>query len=299
MTVLTIGEAMVELRARDGGFAADVAGDAFNTASHLAALGHDVVHAQDLADDVFGSLFSAAFAARGVRRLGRLLPDRTNGIYVVTVDATGERHFQYHRAGSAAGETLAGDLGALRSAAARARLIYLTGITLATSAAPDALLDLLAQSPAPIAIGLNFRRGLHRRQGSALVAMPAADVARLLHGAIAHAAVVFGSREEFTLLGCAASSISGAAPDAPIAVVTAGADGAAAFGAGTEVRWLPPATVDVVDSAGAGDALAAGFLEAWLSGCDLAGCLAAGGRRGVLAVGHPGALPAINPAVRA
>ena len=180
----------------------------------------------------------------------------------------------------------------------RARLIYLTGITLATSAAPNALLGLLAQSSTPIAIGLNLRRGLHRRQGNALVAIPAADVARLLHRAIAHAAVVFGSREEFSLLGCAANSISSASPDAPLAVVTAGPDGAAAFGAGTEVRWSPPATVDVVDSAGAGDALAAGFLGAWLSGCDLVECLAAGGRRGALAVAHPGALPAINPDVR-
>src|SRR4051812_46889811 len=108
-SALTIGEAMVELRPDGRHFAAGVAGDAYNTGVRLAALGWTVAHAQDLGRDLLGERIREHFAAHAVDWVGRERANRTNGIYLVSVDEAGERRFQYHRAGSAAGDTASGD----------------------------------------------------------------------------------------------------------------------------------------------------------------------------------------------
>jgi sugar/nucleoside kinase (ribokinase family) len=57
-------------------------------------------------------------------------------------------------------------------------------------------------------------------------------------------------------------------------------------------RWHCPATpAEVLDSTGAGDAFAAGFLAALHRGADPADALAAGNRLGAVAVSKLGARP--------
>ena len=282
---------MVEMRRRRDGFGADIAGDAFNTAAHLADLGRDVVHVQDLANDVFAEQFAAAFNARNVRRLGRLLPHGTNGLYIVVTGETGEHHFQYHRAGSAAGGTLLGRVGAIRKAMESAELIYLTGVTLSTCSAPRELIDLLATSSTPIAVGLNIRSGLHRRVDDAILPVDRDDELGLLRAAIDHATVVFGSAEELELLGEPLVGGTARPDERPLVIATSGPEGVRSFGLGADERWVPPKAISITDASGAGDALAAGFLDAWLSGHTVRDCLAAGGQRSLLALAHAGALP--------
>lgn len=70
-------------------------------------------------------------------------------------------------------------------------------------------------------------------------------------------------------------------------VVTRGARGALALAGGRVVHRAPVPT-DVVDTLGAGDALVAGFLDAWLDAPDPDAALAAGAREAALACRTPG-----------
>ncbi|MDF9816558.1 PfkB family carbohydrate kinase [Streptomyces sp. SPB162] len=76
-----------------------------------------------------------------------------------------------------------------------------------------------------------------------------------------------------------------------VAVVKLGAAGALVAEHGTLTARVPGATADAVDTTGAGDAFAGGFLAARLSGADLAGAAAAGCRTGAAAVATVGGRP--------
>lgn len=78
---------------------------------------------------------------------------------------------------------------------------------------------------------------------------------------------------------------------AGVAVVKRGAAGAVAASLGTDPVAVPVAPASVVDTTGAGDAFAAGFLVGWLAGLDVAGALAAGAILGARAVSAVGARP--------
>ena len=77
----------------------------------------------------------------------------------------------------------------------------------------------------------------------------------------------------------------------PCLVVTRGEHGAIAFadGAGVEVPAAPVASV--VDTTGAGDLFAAGFLAARARGHELARCLQAGATAAAEVISHFGARP--------
>ena len=78
---------------------------------------------------------------------------------------------------------------------------------------------------------------------------------------------------------------------AALAVVTMGRGGAVALGGG-EAAWVPARPVSVLDTLGAGDSFAAGFVAARLRGAPLGECLDAGGRRGRCGLCALGRLPA-------
>jgi sugar/nucleoside kinase (ribokinase family) len=74
------------------------------------------------------------------------------------------------------------------------------------------------------------------------------------------------------------------------AVVTCGAGGAVWSGGGEPAR-APAAAAPVVDSTGAGDAFAAGWIAARLRGAPVPAALAAANASGARAVAQPGARP--------
>lgn len=299
MNIVTIGEAMLELRPDGDGFAASVAGDAYNTAVGLRRRGHAVAHVQDLGEDVLVERIRRDFDARGVRWVGRALPDRTNGIYFVTVDEDGERRFQYHRAGSAAGATLAGNPGSLFRALLDADLLYLTGVTAAIASDAASLRALVSNASCPIALGLNLRDGLHRSRPGALLELRRNDIASAVRPILDHALLVFGSEAEFGALsggvpGHAAARAWQRVQRGRVAVLTRGAHGAQVWHDEGECSARASKHGGVVDTTGAGDAFAAGFLDRWLHRDDLQACLRAGLSAGACAVSHAGALPRLG-----
>ena len=81
-----------------------------------------------------------------------------------------------------------------------------------------------------------------------------------------------------------------AAADVPIAVLTRSEAGSVIF-RGDEVVRLAAAPAELVDTTGAGDAYAAGFLAAYAKGAGLAAAGELGGRAAALAIGRIGARP--------
>jgi ribokinase len=76
-----------------------------------------------------------------------------------------------------------------------------------------------------------------------------------------------------------------------VAVVKLGADGAVAVGPDGAPRRAVAVPTDLVDTAGAGDAFAAGFIGSWIVHHDLDAALEAGTRTGAQAVAKLGARP--------
>ncbi|HEU4975348.1 MAG TPA: PfkB family carbohydrate kinase [Baekduia sp.] len=298
--VLSIGEAMVELRHTDTGFDAAVAGDAFNTAVWLRRDGAEVTHAQDLGDDLLRPRLTAALAERGIVWHGRNRPNRPNGMYLVDVDVNGERRFEYFRAGSAAGDTIASEtVDELASVSAQHDLVVVTGITVATTGDDRALDRLAGRLSAPLAIAWNVRSGLHRRiEGDAIVARPPEQIGERLLALCRHATVVLASEDDvaLSLPGRSPEAVAQAlAADGATVVLTRGARGASVWHAG-DAYDQPPVTPDRFrDTTGAGDAFAAGFLHGWLRAAhDPAAAAAAGAATAARALACHGALPPVE-----
>lgn len=81
------------------------------------------------------------------------------------------------------------------------------------------------------------------------------------------------------------------APEVPVLVVTRGADGALAVAGGERVEVPAEAVGRVVDTTGAGDLFAAGFLAGHVRGGDLRTCLTMGAVAAAEVISHYGARP--------
>jgi sugar/nucleoside kinase (ribokinase family) len=81
----------------------------------------------------------------------------------------------------------------------------------------------------------------------------------------------------------------------PVVAVKCGAAGAWAA-RGAERVFVQGYAVQAVDTLGAGDAFDAGFLSAWLTGADLAGCARQGNACGALTAAHLGGTGALDQA---
>lgn len=299
MKVVTVGEAMLELVEAGGGFEASIAGDAFNWAAHLSAAGHDVTHWQDLAEDLLVERFEQAAAARGISLGGRRHGGRTNGIHLIHTDERGERSFQYHRAGSAAGETLTRpeDRDAIRDLSPD--VVMFSGIGLAISSRPERLIENLAGLAPMVALCLNLRSGLHRREPDGCIRpVPDAEVVELLRRACPIADLICGSRDEFAALGIELENPPHRGDHHLVRdgclVAASDGDAAAVLWHGDDpARAEPRENPQVIDTTGAGDAFAAGVVDAQLRQCNLEETVRAAVAWGSRAVTYRGALPAL------
>ena len=126
---------MVEMSLVDGGDARlAYAGDTFNTAVYLSRLGLDVGYVTALgAGDPFSAGILRRMAEEGISAdLVAKAPGRLPGLYAIERDQAGERRFYYWRGESAARDLMVlADLPTLAAAMKRAKLVYLSGITLA------------------------------------------------------------------------------------------------------------------------------------------------------------------------
>ena len=248
--VLTFGEAMAGFYPASGEtLVRFLAGAELNVAVHLARLGRSVTYVTRVGDDPFGEAILGALDREGIDGRIAVDPERRTGIYFRELTATGPRRVYYYRSGSAASALGPADLPPL----ADYRVVHATGVTAALSPSCLAAVE-RASEAVTFSLDVNFRPALWSAEVCRDALIPLA----------ARAAVVFASDEDAAGLSAVDALEAGAAA----AVHMRGAAGAAYLGRdGTRVEEPAPA-VEAVDTVGAGDAFAAGFLHATLAGWD-------------------------------
>jgi sugar/nucleoside kinase (ribokinase family) len=258
-------------------------GSAANVAAWLADQGNDVALIARAGDDLAGRGAVAELRAAGVDARVALDPERVTGTCVVVVGVDGERTMLPDRGANLA---LAGDDLPAELFAAGGHL-HLSGYALlhdGPRAAGLAALDHAREAGMTISVdpasaaplrAVGAERVLEWTRG-ADVLLPNLDEAYALTGEVDAEA---------------AARALAARAGAREVVVTLGPEGAV-WTDGHDVMWADaPRGVTVVDTTGAGDAFAAGWLGAWRGGADPAAALAAGCALGARAVARAGARP--------
>lgn len=278
------GEGMVALVPATAGaleicrtFDRSLAGAEWNTAIALASAGVDTAVVSRVGDDGFGRFLTGELRAHGVDDSAiEVDADAPTGLYVKELsprpDGTVEGTMHYYRAGSAAAALSPRTLETPAAAAllARAALVHTSGITPALSdsaaAAQDALFRDHRPADALLSFDLNWRPALWRGRED--------HAKRLLGGLARDADVLFCTRPD------AAAVFGTSDPDAlralfpePRFVVVTDPAGAVAFDHGDRAQ-SDALDAPVVETIGAGDAFAGGFLAGVLAGLSLSGSLA-------------------------
>lgn len=264
------------------------AGDTLNTAIYLARLRPGVSYLTNLGTDGFSSRMLAMFAEERLEcgLIGRH-PSRLPGIYLIEVDASGERSFRYWREASAA-RTLFSGIGPSLDDLAGFEVIYLSGITLAILPAETraALIERLAALRAAghqIVFDSNYRPPLWPDEAAAraafdamwatcTLALPSYDDEEKLYPGLSPAQTV----KRIADLG------------APEIVLKNGAAGPLLWLQGNGEQTDLPRAEKVVDTTGAGDSFNAGYLAARLAGAQSQAAALAGHRLARHVIAHPG-----------
>lgn len=258
-----------EIRFRGGGSAA-------NTAAWLAAAGAEVTLVARVGDDERGRSAVEELRAAGVDTRVAFDSDRPTGTCLVLIDPGGER-------------TMAPDAGANDGLVAEDLPDSLPADAAHLHVAGYALLREGSRATAQAAIQGASRAGIGVSVDPSSSALLTADFLDLAGGA---GLLLPNASEAHALTGDSDPEAAGRALAKRFGevVVTLGPDGAL-WTDGEEVLRAAAVAVEVEDSTGAGDAFAAGFLHARVSGASTAEALAAGCRLAARAVTGAGARP--------
>jgi ribokinase len=257
-------------------------GSAANTAAWLAATGHPVSYVGRAGDDLLGRSATADLKQLGVDVRVTVDPDRPTGVCVVLATPDGERSM-FPDAGANAGLAPA-DLPADLFVAGRH--LHLSGYALLTEGSRPAALASLA-----LAKSAGMTVSVDPASAGPLAVVGVGRVLSWLGGAD----LLLANEDEACLLagtpGDSAAAGAALAADFGAVVVKLGPAGAAHYRAGADVVSVPAAEAEVLDTTGAGDCFAAGFLPAWLAGSEPGVALAAGCALAARVVGKAGARP--------
>jgi 2-dehydro-3-deoxygluconokinase len=242
-------------------------GDAPNAAVMAARLGCDVRIAGRVGDDALGRRLLDFWREAGVDTAHVVADgEAPTGIYVNERGREGLHRFDYHRAGSAGSRLEPADLAdAFFSSLG---ILHVTGITLAVSGSSRAAA--LAAVERARAVGARVSLAVNHRPALDPDPAPIAALAR-------SADVVFASAEEAeAVFGTSdAGGLAALLPADVELVVTRGGRGSVLVAGGTRTA-VPALEVEVVDAAGAGDALAGAYLAGRLAGREPRQALALG-----------------------
>ncbi|MHB8328506.1 MAG: adenosine kinase [Acidimicrobiales bacterium] len=263
-------------------------GSAANTAVGVAALGGRAGYVGKVAADELGEVFMHDITAAGVTT-GRTRPapsrypaaDRATGRCLVLVTSDGERTMATHLgvASTLGPEDLDEDL------VSAAQVVYIEGYMWDLGPAKAAIrrsIELAHAGDALVALSLSdpFCVERHRR-----------EFLDLLHGEVD---VLFANEEEVTLLFGARTfdaAVAASEETGVLAALTRGPAGSVVVTAHGPVPVAAEAVGTVVDTTGAGDLYAAGFVFGLTHGQDPERCARLGGLCAAEVISHLGARP--------
>jgi sugar/nucleoside kinase (ribokinase family) len=299
INVLCIGDVMLDVIARinvspqkinfgsdtasristsSGGAAGNVAAWLTRTDAHSTIVSH-------VGDDPAGAAIVAEFDALGVSHGDLVIPGETSGVVVVLVDSSGERTM-FPDKGANSSLTLA-DLPDLSIFQA----VYISGYALLNPLARDGVLAMIEKIKA---------------EGLPIYFDPASvgamkDVAdKELHNWFSMMDVLFLNEEESIYLTGSVDierALNYLLDFSQVVVIKRGSAGAIAKARGFDSISLPAFAATVVDTTGAGDSFAAGFIASYSKNHDLTAALQAGGELAAGCVAIVGGRPRVGTAI--
>ena len=269
-------------------------GDTLNAALYMARLlgPGRVAYVTGLGTDGMSDEMCAAWEGEGIdTAYVQRLADKLPGIYMIELDAAGERRFHYWRSDSAARHWLrAPGAGAVLLQLAAATVVYVSGISLAilTPGDRDVLLAALAQCRAAggkVVFDNNYRPRLWSSiDEAAAVYRRVLDVTSIALLTLDDEVALYGATDAYGVV--ARTRSLGVAE----VVVKCGAEPCVVWADGRLDVVAAPPVARVVDTTAAGDSFGAAYLAARIDGASAAQAAAAGHRLAGAVIGHRGAI---------
>jgi 2-dehydro-3-deoxygluconokinase len=288
--VVTLGETMGLLRSTSVGSLEHVSdlrlhigGAESNLAIGVARLGRESVWMGRVGDDGIGRRVVRELRAEGVRAEAVVDDTARTGVMIKETPATGTTRVLYYRAASAGSRLSIDDLDF--DAIASAGVLHVTGITLALSESAEqavfAAIGAAVAAGVPVSFDVNHRQALWGGRDPRPVYRRVVERCDLVFAGVDEAELLVGagSPEE------QAAAITGLGPTQ--AIVKLGEHGCVARIDG-EALAAPAEPITPLDTVGAGDAFAAGYVVGLLDGLDPAARLRQATRCGAFACLGPG-----------
>lgn len=254
-------------------------GAAANVATWLAYLGNQSYLCTRVGDDANGDFLINDLDKYSVGHSNSRAVGEKCGVVVVLVDENGERTM-FPDSGSNSGLSSA-DLPPLDDFDA----VYLSGYSLINPKSRANVTKILRQfkdTDLPVI--------LDPGTVGALRAVPTA----LIHDWISSVDILLLNEEEALFVAQEFSldrALQVLTALCPVVVIKRGGEGVTAQTRGSEVIKIPAATREVIDTTGAGDSFAAGFISSWFNDGQLDLALAAGAKSASIAISQVGARP--------
>ena len=254
-------------------------GAAANVASWLAVSGTSAHLIARVGDDPAGRTVLAELDRFGVEHSHKIIPDAHTGVVVVLVDALGERTM-FPDSGANSGLS-PDDLPPLDDVTA----VYLSGYPLVNPMSRQGALEIL---------------GIVNEMGLPVIFDPSTvgvllDVGlKQVREWLTMVDVVVLNEEEAHFLSGRNNPVDAAAELlqlTPLVVIKRGGNGALAQARGSALVQIPALDVEVIDTTGAGDAFAAGFIKGWIAKHDLLDSLQSGAELAAKCVAIVGSRP--------
>ncbi|MDB5085985.1 MAG: phosphomethylpyrimidine kinase family protein [Bacilli bacterium] len=290
--VVTLGESMILFQTLTSGalqyaplLTKTIAGAESNLAVGLTRLGKKVSLFTRVGADPFGNQLVATLMGEGVQTDYVVRdPENPTGIYFKELKPNGDPHVYYYRRGSAASQMNPEDFPV--EMLKDARLLHVTGITPALSQGCRDTVQTAMRSAREQGLTVSFDPNLRRKLWSE------DEAKRTLLSMISLCDIFLPGVEEGEFLFGTADVQEIARLSlrhgARIVVVKRGAEGSSVFTSSEEYHVPGFPVAAVIDTVGAGDGFAAGFLSSWLDQLPLAECLRRANAIGAMATQYYG-----------
>ncbi len=254
-------------------------GAAANVATWLAHLGNQSYVCARVGDDANGDFLLKDLDRYCVSHNKTRASGEKSGVVVVLVDENGERTM-FPDAGANSGLSGA-DLPPLDQFDA----VYLSGYSLINPKARANVTKMVDEFK---------ERGLPVLLDPGTVGALRAVPTSLIHEWVSRADILLLNEEEALFVAQEFSLVRAfevLTHLCPVVVVKRGSQGVSAASRGSELIEIPAVASEVIDTTGAGDAFAAGFITSWFADANLERALISGAKSASIAISHVGARP--------